>query len=138
MILPTFKSLQSSDFDPQYKDLIDKLALILNNDIQGLYNTLQRSASLKDNLLCIVKDVPVVVDSDGNTVNSANFAIDIPNMRVRGCEVIRAVNIINSNTYPTGAPFINFTPGTQQVTIDHVTGLRPGDQWTLTVLAWGI
>ena len=136
--LPTFKSLQASDFDDQYKDLINKLALIFNNEIQSLFSALSNGISLADNILCVVKDVPVVVDANGNTTNSANFAISIPNMRVRGCIVIKAINTANSNTYPTGAPFINFTPGTQQVTIDHVTGLTVGDQWTLTVIAWGI
>lgn len=138
MILPTFKSLQSSDFDKQYEDLINKLALILNNDIQGLFNTLNRNTSLANNILCTVKDVPVVVDGNGNTTNTANFAIDIPNMRVRGCTVIKAINTGNSNVFPTGAPFVSFTPGTQQVTINNVTGLQAGAQYTLTVIAWGI
>lgn len=136
--LPTFKSLQSSDFDQQYQELINKLALIFNNEIQSLFAALNHGVSLADNILCVVKDVPVVVDVDGNTTNTASFSISVPNMRVRGCTVIRAVNTTNSNTYPTGAPFVNFTPGTSQVTIDHVTGLQPGDQWTLTCIAWGI
>lgn len=136
--LPTFKSLQASDFDEQYQDLINKLATIFNNEIQSIFSALNNGVSLKDNILCVVKDVPVVVDANGNTTNTANFSIDVPNMRVRGCTVIRCVNTSNNSLFPTGAPFVSYTPGTQQVTINNVTGLIPGQQWTLTVIAWGI
>lgn len=137
-VLPTFKTLQSSDFDDQYKDLINQLALIFNNDIQSLFNALNSGISLEDNILCTVKDVPVTVDSKGNTTNTANFQLDVPNMRVRGCTVIRAVNTSNNTVFPTGAPFISYTPASSQVTINNVTGLTTGDQWTLTVVAWGL
>lgn len=136
--LPTFKSLQASDFDDQYKDLINKLATIFNNEIQSLFTALNNGVSLADNILCTVKDVPIVVDANGNPTNAANFAISVKNLRVRGCTVIRAVNTTNNSTFPTGAPFVSYTPGTQQVTINNVTGLTPGDQWTLTVIAWGL
>lgn len=136
--LPNFKTLQASDFPDQYKDLINQLATIFNNEIQSLFSALNNGVSLAQNILCTVKDVPVVVDVNGNTTNTANFQIDIPNMRVRGCTVIRAVNTSNTSLFPVGGVFVSYTPGTQQVTINNVTGLIPGQQWTLTVIAWGI
>lgn len=137
MKLSSFKRLDRQDFDQQYQDLIDKLGFVLNNDIQGIYSALNGGLSLADNLLCTIKDVPVVVDENGIPKNSAQFQIDKTNMRVLGCQVVNAINTTDSNTYPTGAPFINFTPGTQSVTINHVTGLQPNQNYTLTVIAYG-
>jgi hypothetical protein len=136
--LPTFKTLQASDFPDQYADLINQLALIFNNEIQSVFNALNNGVSLNDNIFCVVKTIPVTVDVNGNTTNTANFQISIPNMRVQGCTVIRAVNTSNSSIFPTGAPFVSFTPGTQQVTINNVTGLTPGQQWSITLIAWGM
>lgn len=138
MKLSSFKRLDKADFDEQYKDLIDKLAFILNNDIQTLYDVLNRKASLADNILCTIKDVPVTVDENGIPKNTAQFQIDNAGMRVLGCTVITATNGTNSNTYPTGAPFISFTPSANQIQINHVTGLQANNNYTLKIIAWGI
>lgn len=137
MKLSSFKRLDKQNFDDQFKDLIDKLGFVLNNDIQGIYDALNGKLSLGDNILCTIKDVPIVVDENGIPKNSAQFQIDKSNMKVIGCEVMKAVNITDSNVFPLGAPFISFTPGTQMVTIDHVTGLQPNQNYVLTVKAWG-
>ena len=137
MKLSTFKRLDKSNFDDQYQDLIDQLGLSLNNDIQSLFDALGGKLSLADNFLCTIKDVPIVVDADGIPKNAAQFQIDKTNMRILGCQVVNAVNRTNSNTYPTGAPFVNFTANGQLVTIDHVTGLQPNQNYTLTIIAFG-
>lgn len=135
--LPSFKSIQSSDFPEEYQDLINKLALLLNNEIQSVFTALTKGVSLADNILCTVATVPITVDANGNTTNSAQFAINIQNMKVAGCLVIKVLNTTNSAIYPTGAPFISFTAGTQNVTINNITGLQTGYQWSVTVLAFG-
>lgn len=138
MKLSSFKRLDKQDFEEEFKDLIDKLSFILNNDIQGIYDALGGKLSLADNLFCTVKTVPIVVDENGIPKNAAQFQIDKPNMRISGCQVINAINVTNSNIYPTGAPFISFTPSSNLVTIDHITGLQPNQNWSITVIAWGL
>lgn len=137
MKLSSFKRLDKQNFDEQYQDLIDKLGFVLNNDIQGIYDALNGKLSFGDNILCTIKDVPIVVDENGIPKNAAQFQIDKQNMRVLGCLVVKALNTTNSNTYPLGAPFVSFTPGTQLITIDHVTGLQPNQNYTLTIIAYG-
>jgi hypothetical protein len=134
--LPTFKTLQASDFDAQYAGLINQLALIFNNDIQSLFSALNNGISLADNIACTVATVPITVDSNGNTTNSATFALTTPNTRVTGLTVINVTNTTNSSIYPTGAPFCSFTPASSQVTINNVTGLQTGYQWSITLIAW--
>ena len=135
--LPTFKSLQSSDFDTQYQGLINQLALIFNNDIQSLFTALNNGVSLANNILCTVATVPITVDSSGNTTNSANFALTTPSMKITGLTVVRVINTTNSSIYPTAAPFCSFTPASNQCTINNITGLQTGYQWSVTVIAWG-
>lgn len=134
--LPTFKTLQASDFDQQYQGLINQLALIFNNNMQSLFTAFNNGISLADNIACQVATVPITVDASGNTTNSAQFAIQVPNMRISGLTVIRAVNTSNSNILPTGAPFCSYTPASQSVTINNITGLQTGYQWSITVVAW--
>lgn len=137
MKLASFKRLDKQNFEDQYNKLIDGLSFVFNNDLQSLFDIFNGKISLGDNLLCTIKDVPIVVDENGIPNNSAQFQIDKPNMRILGCTVLNARNTTNSNTYPLGAPFLSFTAGTQLVTIDHVTGLQPHQNYTLTVIAWG-
>ena len=138
MKLASFKRLDKQNFDQKDQDLIDKLAFILNNDIQSLTDVLNGKVSLLDNFFCTVKDVPIVVDSNGIPKNAAQFQIDKVNMRILGCQVIKALNQTNSNAFPTGAPFISFTPGSNIVTIDHITGLQANQNYIITVVAYGI
>lgn len=135
-VLPTFKTLQASDFPPQYADLINQLALLVNNNLQAIFTAFGNGISLSDNIACQVSTVPITVDSNGNTTNSANFSIKTSGMRISGLTVINVANTTNSSILPTGAPFCSYTPGTQSITINNVTGLQTGYQWSLTVIAW--
>lgn len=135
--LPTFKALQASDFDSQYSGLINQLALIFNNNMQSLFTAFSNGVSLSSNILCTVATVPITVDSSGNTTNSATFQLTKSGMRVLGLTVVNVTNTTNNNILPTGAPFCNFTPASSSVTINNITGLQPGYQWSVTLIAWG-
>lgn len=135
--MPTFKTLQASDFEPQYANLINQLALIFNNDIQSLFNALSNQLSLTSNILCTIATVPITVDASGNTTNSATFSLTVPNMRVLGLTVVNVKNTTNTSIYPSAAPFCSFTPASSSVTINNITGLQTGYQWSITVIAWG-
>lgn len=138
MKLPNIKRIDKQNFPQQEPDFIDKLGFTLNNDMETLFNVLNRNASLKDNLFCTVKDVQVILDADGIPTNGASFRLDNAQMRVLGCPVYNAVNVKNSTVFPTGAPFINFSQLSDIITINHVTGLQPGQLYTLTIVAWGL
>jgi hypothetical protein len=135
-VLPTFKTLQASDFEPQYATLINQLATIFNNNIQSVFTTLNNGVSLADNIACQVATVPITVDSSGNTTNTASFQIKTTGMRISGLTVINVVNTTNNQVYPTGAPFCTYTPSTQSITINNITGLQTGYQWSVTLIAW--
>jgi hypothetical protein len=137
MKLPSIKRIDKQNFDPKDKDLIEKLGFTLNNDLEVVFNGLNRNISLKDNVLCTVKDVQIIVDSDGIPQNTASFQLDIQNMRILGCQVVKAINLKNSTGYVTGAPFITFSQASNIININHITGLRAGQTYNLTIIAWG-
>lgn len=137
MRIPTFKRIDKQNFDEQYKELIETIAFSYNNDIEVLFQVFNKNVSLKDNVFCTVKDVQVILNSNGIPKNTASFQLDNSNMRVLGCNVLKAINTKNSTTYPTSAPFLNFTQTSGIVTIDHVTGLQADQPYTLTIVAFG-
>ena len=104
--------------------------------MQSLFTAFSNGITLTSNIFCTVATVPITVDANGNTTNSANFSLTVPNMRVLGLTVVNVTNSTNSNIYPTGAPFCTYTPASQNVTINNVTGLQTGYQWSLVVIAW--
>lgn len=138
MKIPGFKRLDKQNFSPEYRDLIDKLSFTVNNDIEVLYNVLNRNSSLKDNIHCTVKDVEVIVDSNGIPKNTASFQLDIANMRIMGCSVLRAINEDNSSIFPTSAPFVSFSQSSNIINLNHITGLQADQTYTLTIVAWGL
>jgi hypothetical protein len=136
MLIPSFKRLDKQNFDPKYSDLIDQLGLLLNTQLQAYYNALSGNLSLTDNIDCTIKTISIVVDATGKPLQAAQVQLNDSTMRPYGCQVINAVNTTNSNTYPTGQPFVSFTPGTQMITINNVTGLQANQNYTLTLVIW--
>jgi len=137
MRLPGLKRLEKQNFKDEDQDLIETLAFTINNDLDPLYEALNRKLSLKDNLFCTVKDVIIIVDANGIPKNSASFQLDNVNMRVLGCNVLKVINQTISTSYPTSSPFISFGQNSNIVNINHITGLQSDQQYLITVVAYG-
>jgi hypothetical protein len=115
---------------------VDQLAVSLNIGIESLYNALNKNVSLKDNMLCTVKDLTITVDATGKPTTSTQFALDISG-QIIGTQVIYAINTTNSASYPTGGIFISFTQTTTGVLINNITGLPANQAFTVRVVAYG-
>lgn len=136
MKLPTYKRLQTADFDTEYKELIDGLGFSVNDGIGVLFDALNRKVSLKDNIAASVKDVELSVDSAGQVVNGGIFNVDIPGPYL-GLEIMKADNLTNSAIYPTAAPWATWNVVTNGIQIIHVSGLPAKNNFKLRVLIWG-
>lgn len=136
MKLPSFRRLFKGDYDEKDQQLVEKLSVSLNNGIDVLYNTLNKNASLKDNIFCTVKDISIQVGSTGTPTLTTGFKLDFTS-KLSGIQVIRAINSTNSNVYPTGQPFISYTQNADSVVINNITGLSSGYTWALKVVAYG-
>lgn len=156
MRLPIFKRINRNDYPDEFKPLVDLLSVSLNIGIELLYTVLDKRVSLKDNILCDVKDIQVTADENGIPSFPVNVTISNQNItNVLGLNVILATNLTNSVSYPTGGIFITYTQTQSQsqtptqaqiqqqnvspftIQINHVTGLIPDNNYSLRVVIYG-
>lgn len=135
MILPSFKRLFTNDYKKEYQELVQQLSDSLNTGIETLYFLGNKKISLRDNILCSVKDVELIVNGSGTPTSIVNVGFDVSG-KVEGVEVIRADNLTNSTVYPTNAPFISFQQTSTSIIINNITGLASGYKWRVRVIIW--
>ncbi len=136
MKLQSYRRLQRGDYEPQFQDLVDKLAFTINSSFESLFFVLNGQASLTDNILASVNTFNVIVDSNGNPINSTQFTTTLSG-QVNGITVVSAVNATKSTAYPTGTPFISFFKTNKTIAVNNITSLTPGDSWVITAITWG-
>lgn len=135
MRLPGFKRLIKGDYPEDQQGLVEKLSEALNSGIEALYELGNKKISLRDNILCTVRDVDVTVDASGVPVTNTVISLDGTG-RVEGVTVINAFNNNNTALTPTGQPFIVFQAQASAITVKKVTGLAAGSSWKLRVIIW--
>jgi len=134
--LSNYRRIVTNDYKDEDRDLVDRMALSINNGFDAVYFALNGRLSLKDNMLATVKDVEVIVDSTGNPTITTSFKLST-DYQVLGCQVILAQNLTNSSTYPTGQPFISFTQNGLNVFINNITNLQAGNRYLVRIVAYG-
>ena len=132
--LSSYKRIRTSDFSQDEQPLVEKLADPINSAFDQLFYCLNGRVDFS-NLFATVRDVDVVVDANGRPTSQTTFRLDRAGV-ITGTQVILAVNQTNSNTYPTGAPFVSFTQLDTSVLINHVAGLQPNQRYTLRIVAY--
>ena len=134
MILPGFTRITKSDFAKEMQDLIEKLGNIINRNTEIIYELGNKKVSLRDNILCSVRDITVQVDASGIPLTATSAVLDATGL-IDGVTVINAQANV-TNVYPTTQPFIAYTPKSQSINIDVIKGLLPGYTWTLRIIIW--
>lgn len=136
MRLPTFKRLSKNDYAPEEQGFIEKLAFIINNSFEVIYEALNNKLSLRDNLACSVREILVTVDETGKPTKSvaAQFTF---NTSVEGVVVLSAFNTVNANVVPNAAVFVSYTISNSSVLITNVTGLQPNVQYRVKIAVFG-
>ncbi len=125
------KKIRFEDFDAQYKEIIEKVGFAFNPFSDEVYQLLNGNLD-STNLNRQIQDVDVQTDATGKIMSQPQIKTSV-NGRVRGINVINAINLVNSNTYPTTAPFVSFTTNSNILTILNVTGLQANSQYKLTL-----
>lgn len=136
MKLPNFKRLFSTDFKKDFKDLIDQLSLSLNTGIDLLYTALSNNLTLSDNFKATVKNILVTTDVNGNPTSGASFKLTTGTSKIEGILVLSALNQVNSAAYPTSGVFITGGQSGDTFIINNVTGLQPGQSYSLRIVAF--
>lgn len=141
MKLPSFKRIYDNDFKQEDRDLVRKLANSLNIALENVYLALGNRLTIADNFQSTVKDIDVTVNSLGIPQDISSFQLDKfgstqtgTDTKILGVLVIRAVNLTNSTSYVTSAPFLSWAQTQTGIQIQHVSGLIPGNTYRLTIV----
>lgn len=133
--LASYKRIITNDFKKEDREFVEQMAGPINDSFSEVYFAMNGRLSLTENLYCSVKVIDITVDANGIPVNQSTFTVDKPTP-VIGITVIQAINQSNSSVFPTGQPFISFTPISTGILINHVTGLQANQRYTLRLIAW--
>lgn len=137
MKLQNFRRIVLEDFTKEQQDVVQKLALVLNIDIETLYIALSNRLNFKDNFDSTTKTFQVTVDANGvpksNTIAQLNVINNVT-PKASGSIVIQAENLSNSGIFPTAGPFLSFTQNREFVTITHITGLQPDNVYSISAV----
>lgn len=135
--LPTLRRLFKNDFKPEYSELVEKLIVSINNGFDNVYDALNNKITLRNNVLCNIKDFTVQVSSAG--VPLTNLILNVGfNNNINVVTVGKVDNITNTLLYPSSGVTISWeqlAPGSLK--IKHISGLTEGNSYNIRVVIYG-
>ena len=135
--LPTLRRLFKGDFKPEYGELVDKLITSINNGFDNVYDALNNKITLRNNILCDIKDFSVQVNSSGVPTNTLILNVSFPNS-VSVVTLGKITNISNTQAYPSGGVTISWEQQSAgSIKIKHITGLTSGETYSIRVVIYG-
>lgn len=129
--LPGVKRIREEEYDTDYSDLISKLAFILNSFMDNVTNTINGRLD-SENMMRDIVTVDVNIKSDGTLLNKPQVKTKLS--QIKGIQVIKAINLNNTNTYPTNSPFVSYgLKNSGVVELLNVSGLQNDSKYRLTL-----
>lgn len=128
--------IRKEDVKPEFAELVDVIAGAVNDFNDQVYNALSGGIDFS-NLTQQIVSVDLTVGPTGLLQNAPLIKYTVLRARYQGCMVINAINLTNSNIYPTSAPSLQTTINNNLVTILNQTGLPPNSQFRLTLILIG-
>lgn len=125
------KRIRTEDFATEDQAVASGIGSVINDFTDEVYRVLNKGVDF-ENLNRQVTQVVVTMDAAGLVVNAPQIKSTLLT-KVRGINVINAVNINNTTIYPTTAPFVSFSTNSNLLTILNITGLQAGSQYQLTL-----
>lgn len=137
MKIPSYKRLYKTDYDAEDQALVEQISGSVNNGFDVVYEALNGKLTFGDNFLGTLKSFTVTVDSSGTPIGPTTVNFNF-NGRVGGVLVINAVNLVNSNIYPTSGVNVAFTASTSSITINNVGGIQANQPYQISIIIIGI
>lgn len=135
--LPTLRRLFKNDFKPEYSELVEKLIVSINNGFDNVYDALNNKITLRNNILCNIKDFSVQVSSAGIPLSSLVLNVDFKN-NINVVTVGRVDNITNPLSYPSSGVTISWDQiAAGSIQIKHISGLTEGNTYNIRVVIYG-
>lgn len=137
MKLSNYRRILSSDYDEEYRTLVDNLGTTLNNSFDEVYEALNNGLTFKDNFLATMATVNVTVDSSGKPTSGTTFNLTGAQSTYIGSIVLTAAGTSAGAAPPTGGVMLTGTRSNNTITVTNVTGLPANTQYALTIVALG-
>lgn len=132
--LSNVRRIIAEDFPDEYQAIISRLGGVLNYFMEEVVELSNGNVDFQ-NLDQQLIQFEVQVDSDGKP--TLNDKILTNKINPNGIQVIKALNLTNNSIYPTGQPFISFTPsGNGFITINNISGLPADNKFFLTIIVY--
>lgn len=135
--LSTYRRIVSTDYDDQYKDLVDRLGTSINNSMDQLFDALNNKLNFKDNISATIASVTVTVNSSGVPTRTTQFKLNSTQTTVEGIFTINAYGANDSSILPTAGVFVSFSKNEGFVTIENVKGLQADIPYVLKIVCLG-
>lgn len=128
------KRIITEDFPKDSQQLVSKLAFILNPALEQIVQAMANNLTFEDNIASMVKDITVEVGVDGKPISGGGFQSTLKGV-CKNIIIVRAINLTNSNVYPSGCPFISWEEDSKVINIKHITGLQANNKYRLRLIA---
>lgn len=133
MKLPSYRRIFKTDYSNDYQELVEKLAVSINNGFDTLYDALNKKLNFADNINSTIAEFTVKVKEDGKPTKVTQFKLDTNQTSVQGVIVISCYD--EDSNPPPSAVFVGFTKNESSVNINYIKGLTANITYTIKVLA---
>lgn len=134
MKLPSFRRLFKTDYAEDYQELVEKLAVSINNGFDTLYDALNKKLTFNDNISSTIAEITVTVTADGTpTKKQTQFKLDASQTNIQGLVVINCFEEKTGNP-PPSTPFIAYSRNENNILINKIKGLTPNVSYVIRVL----
>jgi hypothetical protein len=116
---------------------VEKLIVSINNGFDTIYDALNNKITLRNNILCNIKDFTVQVSASGVPITSLTLAVTFNN-NINVITVGKVDNISIPTAFPPSGVTVSWeqlSPGL--VKIKHITGLTEGQTYNIRVVIYG-
>lgn len=125
------KKIRFEDFSSEDKEIVERIGFAFNSFSDEVYQLLNGGLD-SNNLNRQIVDIDVIIDGSGKLQGQPQIKLTTSG-KIRGLNVINALNLVNSTIYPTQAPFVSFTASGTILTINNISGLQSNSQYRLTL-----
>ena len=125
------KKIRTEDFKSEDSDLIGKIGFVYNSFVDQVFQILDGNLDY-DNFKRQIVTLEVTADSSGKIINPPSIKYSL-NSKLKGINVLNAINLVNTNTYPTSHPFVSWSLNGSLVMVLNISGLQASSQYRLTV-----
>ena len=134
--VPDIKRLRAEDFPEDQQELVSKLAFALNSFMDQTVALLDGNLD-SANIAREIKDINFTTDGSGAPSSLPLKITTSLNRKPVGVICIKAENLTNTLTYPSGAPWVSWTLSGGVISITNITNLTAGEKWRLRLMIIG-